>query len=761
MPPGILAQSSTEIMAERKTMTKKYHFQAFNGQTVELERGVDRIKIEAIGSDVFHIYSEKAADFPSYAVEKKPLPVALTEKTKGGRRCYYTDSIGISIEEDGLDFVDPKGKPICRTFRGEAKRPERLAPDFLELLVSEGHTVMVQPEPAEAEMSFWLEPKDRIYGLGDKTGGLNKRCYEYEMWNTDDPTPHEDNFKALYKSIPFLMVLKEDMAYGLFFDNHHKSYFDLGKWQSNCLHYEAEGGALDFYFFAGRDLKAVLTAYTGLTGRTPLPQLWTLGYHQSRWGYRTEQEMRELAANLRRCDLPCDAIHFDIDYMDGYRVFTWNRERYENAEKALADLKEMGIKAITIVDPGVKVDAGYAVYDEGLDKAYFAKDKNNLTYVNQVWPGDSVYPDFGRAEVRLWWGDLHRFLVDKGVAGIWNDMNEPASFNGPLPDDVVFYDEDKPSTHKAMHNVYGHNMTKATFEGLRRLTGERPFVITRACYAGSQKYAVVWTGDNHSLWSHLRLAIPQLCNLGMSGFPFSGTDVGGFGSDTTPELLIRWFQLGCFSPLFRNHSALATLEQEPWCFGEDVLAVLRRYIHLRYQLLPYFYDCFYRAAGDGLPVMRPLVLNYPFDPEVQEKNDQFMIGDALLVAPVVEQGAAKKLVYLPEGEWFDYWTKQKYSGQAYYIIDAPLSVCPLFVKSGTILPHYPVYPSVSERKDERLLLEVFGTEAEYVHYQDNGRDYGYEKGEYNLYRFTWQDGRLQTEMLHRGYREYGEIQGKG
>ncbi len=750
-------------------MTKKYQFQSFNGQTIELYQNSDniksdriqsdKIKIEAIGADIFHIYSERAADFPSYAVQNRPAPVKLTERIDGSQRCYYTDKIGVCIREDGgFDFVDGKGQPLCQSFRGPIKKPERLASDFFELLVSEGHTAMVQPEPAEVEIAFRLLPDDRIYGLGDKTGGLNKRCYEYEMWNTDDPTPHEDNFKALYKSIPFLMVLKKEAAYGLFFDNYHKSYFDLGKWQSDCLRYEAEGGALDFYFLAGPDLKAVLTAYTGLTGRTPLPQLWTLGYHQSRWGYRTEADMRSLAKNLRRYDLPCDAIHFDIDYMDGYRVFTWNKERYDSPEKTLADLKAIGIKAVTIVDPGVKVEAGYAVYDEGLAKAYFVKDKNNLTYVNRVWPGDAVYPDFGRDEVRRWWGGLHRFLLDKGVAGIWNDMNEPASFNGSLPDDVVFYDEDKPSTHKAMHNVYGHNMAKATFEGLRRLTGERPFIITRACYAGSQKYAVVWTGDNHSLWSHLRLAIPQLCNLGLSGFAFGGTDVGGFGSDTTPELLIRWFQVGCFSPLFRNHSALATLEQEPWRFGDQVLAILRRYIHLRYQLLPYFYDCFYRTAGDGLPVMRPLVLNYPFDPEVQQINDQFMIGDHLLAAPVVEQGATKKLVYLPAGEWFDYWTKEKYSGQAYYIIDAPLEVCPLFVKSGTILPLYPVYPLVSERKDERLILRVYGEEAEYVHYQDNGRDYGYEQGEYNLYYFSWRDGRLQTQMRHQGYRQYGEIE---
>ncbi|RRD95490.1 DUF5110 domain-containing protein [Clostridiales bacterium COT073_COT-073] len=736
-------------------MTLKH--QAFNGKILELKRNDEIIKVEAISSTALHIYSEKAENFPSYAVEVQPEIIDLTESEDKQGRLYHTGQIGFCLREDGsFVLMDAGNQVICAQYTGARKHKDALSDDFFKLLASEGHATEAEAKKAEVEIAFALEENDCIYGLGDKTGFLNKRGYEYEMWNTDDPSPQMDNFKALYKSIPFMMVLKENMAYGLFFDNHYKSYFDLGKRQADCFAYEAEGGALDFYFFAGQDLKEVLKQYTDLTGKTPLPQLWTLGYHQSRWGYRLESEIREIAENMRKHDLPCDAIHLDIDYMEGYRVFTWNEKRYQDPEKTLKDLKEMGIKAITIIDPGVKVDAGYQVYDEGLAKGYFATDKNNLTYVNQVWPGDSVYPDFGRRQVRQWWGDQHQFLLNKGVAGVWNDMNEPASFQGPLPDDVVFYDGEKPSTHKAMHNVYGHNMSKATFEGLKKLSKERPFVITRACYAGSQKYTTVWTGDNHSIWAHLQMAIPQLCNLGLSGFGFAGTDVGGFGSDATPELLARWYQVGCFSPLFRNHSALGTRDQEPWQFDQRTLDIARKYMKLRYELLPYIYDNFYQGMQSGLPVMRPLVLNYPFDQEVREKNDQFMLGENILVAPVVEQGVSRKLVYLPEGEWICYWSHKKY-GAGYHIVPAPLDICPIFIKSGSILPKYPVRLSVDKHKDDCLILEIYGDQAEYLHYQDNGCDYAYEKGEYNLYHFRYAEGKLITEMKQQGYKKYQDI----
>lgn len=654
-----------------------------------------------------------------------------------------------------VDFYDRFGDPLSLAYRGERKKSGEISLPALELLKKEGHAVSKVSVDYRIQELRSLDEDDYIYGLGDKAGGLNKRCYAYEMWNSDIPDPHEDCFKSLYKSIPFMLVSKYEGAYGIFFDNHNKTCFDLGKESEEYYWFGAEEGNLDYYFIAGDNLKEVITGYTYLTGRPPMQQLWTLGFHQSRWGYGSEKEIRGIAEEMRKNQLPCDCIHFDIDYMDHFKVFTWNQETYEDARKVISDFKDMGIKTVTIIDPGVKVEKGYNVYEEGMEQGCFARTPEGEVYVNEVWPGDAVYPDFGDPKVRRWWGKNHQFLVDMGVDGVWNDMNEPASFRGPLPDDVVFTDEDQESSHKHMHNLYGHNMAKAAYEGWKELTGKRPFVITRACYSGSQKYAVGWTGDNHSIWSHLRMAIPQMCNMGMSGMGFIGTDVGGFGSDCTPELFARWMQIGCFSPLFRNHCAQGQRMQEPWQFGEKVLAISRKYIRLRYALLPYIYDLMRESELTGIPMLRPLVLEYEKDEDVKNRNDEFMLGDRMLIAPVVEQGAREKLVYLPEGIWYDYWTGEEILGENFIIREAPLDVCPIYVKAGAVIPKYPIRMNVDEEKDDLLVLEMYPGKGCWRHYQDNGTDFAYRDGAYNEYEIKNDSGELNVQILHQGYKLYG------
>ena len=654
-----------------------------------------------------------------------------------------------------VDFYNSEGMPLSLACRSGRKRnSSEMNEAMLALLAGEGHKAEEVSGDYPVQELRALDEGDCIYGLGDKTGFLNKREYEYEMWNSDIPDPQEDNFKSLYKSIPFMMVLKENAVYGIFFDNHGKTYFNLGKENTDYYVLGADEGNLDYYFMAGESLKAVISDYTWLTGRAPMQQMWTLGYHQSRWGYESEEKIRDVAQKLAENKLPCDCIHFDIDYMDHYKVFTWNKDTYRDEKKVISDLKEMGIKAVTIIDPGVKVEKDYYVYEEGVKNGYFATTPEGEVYVNVVWPGDAVFPDFGNPKVRRWWGEKQKYLITLGVAGVWNDMNEPASFRGPLPRDVVFTDEDRISTHAWMHNVYGHNMAKATYEGWREFSGKRPFVITRACYSGSQKYAVAWTGDNHSIWSHLRMAIPQMCNLGMSGMNFIGTDVGGFGSDTTPELLIRWTQVGCFSPLFRNHCALGRRSQEPWQFGEEVLSISRKYINLRYELLPYLYDLMYETERTGIPMVRPLVLEYDRDENVKNRNDEFMLGDRMLIAPVVEQGAREKLVYLPAGVWYDYWTGERKEGESFFVRQAPLDTCPIYVKAGAVIPKYPVRMHVGPDKDDLLILEVYPGEGTYIHYQDNGEDFRYREGEFNEYKITNLDGGVEIQTLHKGYKDY-------
>lgn len=733
-----------------------------SGSKVRIQFENEVAEINALRDDIVNVFVPCwAPEHYSKAIEgNKEVPTAILVEKKEDAVLIETARLKVRVEDDlVVDFARVDGTPLMSTHRSGRTFDGAVSEQIRKILEAEGHdTSNMGAHHYQVEMVAQIDPEDDFYGLGDKSGFLNKKNYEYENWNSDIPQAHNEDYRALYKSVPFLMCRKKESTYGIFFDNTFHSYLNLGKENSQYFYYGADDGNLDYYFLGGSTLVELVQEYTYLTGTTPLPQLWTLGYQQSRWGYENAEEIREVARRYRELDIPCDVIHFDIDYMDGYRVFTWNEKDFGAAGELFAELGQQGYKAVTIIDPGTKLDENYFMYEEGKKNCYFATDTAGEIYVNEVWPGDATYPDFGRKEVRDWWGEHHRFLLDIGAGGIWNDMNEPASFRGELPKDVVFHDGERETNHAEMHNVYGHYMSKATYDGLRRISDKRPFVITRACYAGSQKYSTVWTGDNQSLWSHLQMLVPQMCNLGMSGFAFCGTDVGGFGADTTPELLTRWVEAACFSPLFRNHSSKGSRRQEPWLFDEQTVGIYRKYVKLRYQFLPYLYDLFYQGEQTGLPVMRPLVLHYEDDPETHNLNGEFLVGENLLVAPVLEQGAVKKMVYLPEGDWYDYWTGEKMSGGQYIIRDAPLDLCPIYVKAGSMIPMYDVVDYVGEKTYDTLYLLTMPGEASYEHFQDNGTDYAYRDGEYNLYGFSKDaDNVLQTEMLHENYPKYKSI----
>ena len=726
-----------------------------SGQQVQLEFEGSSAQVTAVTPKIMNVFCGlECPKHRSHAIEgekKQPVTLAVEERTDG--LWISTGQVQARVSDGFLvDFFDQAGEPVCEEYRDERKPLKRVSDEMLKMLESEGHEAA-----GRQEMSFEvvkkLQRSEHFYGLGDKTGFLDKRHYAYEMWNTDNPAPQVDSFQALYKSIPFFMSLTDNHVYGIFLDNSYKSVFNMGQESEEYYYFGAAAGNLDYYYISGETLVEVLAGYNYLTGTCPLPQKWTLGYQQSRWGYTTQEDVEEIASKMRALDIPCDSIHFDIDYMQDFKVFTWNEKRYHgDAAKYLRSLAERGFKPVTINDPGVKMEKGYSVYEEGVEQGYFAKTPEGEVYINAVWPGDAAFPDFGNPKTRKWWGDRHSFLLDKGVRGIWNDMNEPASFKGPLPDDVVFTDEDRETDHRRMHNLYGHLMAKATYEGLKKLDGRRPFVITRACYAGTQKYATCWTGDNHSIWAHLQMAIPQLCNLGLSGMPFAGTDIGGFGSDTTEELLLRWVQVGCFSPLFRNHSAMGCRQQEPWQFGERTVEIYRKYVKLRYHWIPYLYDLFWEEERTGAPILRPLVYHYEKDKTAQTCNDEFLFGESILVAPVVSQGTVKRMVYLPAGEWYDYWTGEKRAGESWIIRDAPIDICPIYVKAGSIIPTMKPMAYVGEKEQETLLLEVFPGRGQCDHYLDNGEDFAYREGRFHQYRFTVDDvGNVQGRMIHTGY----------
>ncbi|HSJ52704.1 MAG TPA: TIM-barrel domain-containing protein, partial [Anaerolineae bacterium] len=587
--------------------------------------------------------------------------------------------------------------------------------------------------------TFWtsrLVEAEAIYGLGEKAFGLNLRGRHLEMWNRDPETfrPGED---PIYFSIPLLIGLREGRAYGLFFDNPGRARLDLGRARHDQLRYEADEGELCAYLIGGPTLPDVLERYTALTGRAELPPRWLLGYHQSRWSYFPEAEVRSLAGEFRQRQIPCDAIHLDIHYMDGYRVFTWDRERFADPPGLLADLAREGFRTVCIVDPGVKAEPGYHVHDEGLMQDAFCHLPGGRLFRAPVWPGFCYFPDFTDPEVRRWWGELYRPLVKAGVDGFWNDMNEPAIFGGCMPSVVQHSYEGQGSAHGPIHNVYGMQMARASAEGLRRLRpGERVPLISRSGYAGLQRYAMVWTGDNHSSWAHLRLSVSMCLNLGLSGLPLCGPDVGGFAGDCTGELLARWTQAGALMPFFRNHSALGTDSQEPWVFGEPYESICRRWIELRYRLLPYVYTAAWQASQTGLPLMRPLVLAFPDDLRTYNLDDQFILGDALLAAPIGRPGQRSRRVYLPGGPWYDFWSDRRLSGEVE--VEAPLERMPLFVRAGSVLPLGPVLQHTGQWPPEALQLHIYPGNGESWLYEDDGHSLDYRSGKFQLSRFTCQ-----------------------
>ena len=700
------------------------------------------IYVEAVNSNCFRIYEERV--YNSFAVTDYTKGKLNAKKVDGG--VSITSSFGKVIIRDYLmmEFYDNNDNLLLKSNDSNFKRTY----ETNCLAQFEGHSVL-EEEKMKVRLLFDIKENELFYGLGDKTGWLNKRGYEYQNYNSDIPEPHVDSFRSLYKSIPFYLSLCDELTYGVFFDNTFRTNFDFGKF-NNILTIESIKGEIDFYFIYGNNLKEVVSNYTALTGRYPLPQRWSLGSHQSRWGYACKEHIDEVVNGYEENDIPLGAVHLDIDYMENYKVFTYSEKKYPKLREYIKSLNEKGVKVVTIIDPGVKVEEGYFMYDEAIKNGYAAT-KNGETYINAVWPGDSIYPNYLKEDTRLWWGDKTKILTDLGVSGIWNDMNEPASFKGPLPDDVEFFDEDNYYYHDEIHNVYGHLMSKATYDGLKKNTGLRPFVITRACYAGSQKYSTMWTGDNHSMWGHVQMAIPQQCNMGLSGLPFIGTDIGGFGGDSTAELMARWIEVGCFSPLLRNHSSTGTKRQEPWCFNDEVTKIYRKHVNLRYELIPYYYDLFHEHESNGLPIIRPTLLEFQSDKKLTNQNDQFMVGEYLLVSPVVLPGQEQKLVYLPDSEygWYDYFNGEKVSS-GYSIRSAKLNEVPLFVRGGSIIPTAKVTRNLEEDPQE-LILKCFPGEGNYTHYVDDYKTFNYQKGEYNKYLFTLKDDILEVKTLHDGY----------
>ncbi|HEY9848092.1 MAG TPA: glycoside hydrolase family 31 protein [Leptolyngbyaceae cyanobacterium] len=584
-----------------------------------------------------------------------------------------------------------------------------------------------------------IESDEHYYGFGERTGFLDKLAEVKTNW-TVDALDYGSLTDEMYQAIPFYIALRPHVSYGIFFNTTFWSQFDIGAEKPGVLKMETRGGELDYYIIYGPEPAQILDTYTQLTGRMPLPPKWSLGYHQCRWSYESEEVVRELASEFRKRQIPCDVIHLDIDYMRGYRVFTWSPKRFPDPAKLIDDLKQNGFKTVTIIDPGVKYEpeADYHVFDEGLKNDYFVRSADGKLFHGYVWPDKAVFPDFLRSDVRKWWGNLHKSLTDIGIAGIWNDMNEPALDDRPFgdPGNKIWFPFDAPqgdpaekTTHLETHNLYGLSMSKACYEGLQKLRStERSFVLTRSGFAGVQRWSSVWMGDNQSLWEHLEMSLPMLSNMGLSGVAFVGCDIGGFAGNATAELFARWMQMGMLYPLMRGHSAMSTARHEPWVFGEEVEKICQKYINLRYQLLPYFYTLFWQASTTGAPIWRPLVYHFPNDTKTYKIYDQVLIGDSLMAAPIYRPGIDRRSVYLPEGVWYDWWNGDRYEGPTHILANAPLETMPLYVRGGGIIPMAPVMQYVDERPLDRLTLRIWPGTNEWTMYEDDGHSFEYKTG---------------------------------
>ena len=649
----------------------------------------------------------------------------------------------------------------------------------LRVSIRDGHGVLIQEDAAPITFdgtSFRLHktmPTDEHYfGLGDKTGPLDRRNQAFTLWNTD-AYRFQESTDPIYKSIPFFMTFRAGVAAGVLLDNTWRSSFDFGKESPTSYSFGAVDGPIEYYVFLGPTPQEVETTYAWLTGKPPMPPRWMLGFQQSRYTYTPQSRLLEVGERLRADRIPADALYLDIGFQDKNRPFTVDQQAFPDLKGTLRKLQAMDFHTVAITDLHIAKapEQGYAPYDSGIAKDEFLHRSDGSIYVGSVWPGPSVFPEFTRPGARKWWGSLYKPLIEMGFAGFWNDMNEPSIFDSPtgtMPDDAVHRIEgsgfaSRTATHAELHNVYGMENSRATYEGLLRLEPDvRPFVLTRATYAGGQRYAATWTGDNSSTWNHLRMTSPMLKSLGLSGFSFSGADVGGFAGTATSDLLTKWIEVASFQPIDRDHTETGTGDQEPWVGGPEQEAIRRRFIEERYRLMPYLYTLADETARTGMPMMRPLFLDYPFATRDRHPIDndpgvdaEFLLGHDLLIAPSPYPEAPDSYtVEFPSRVWYDYWTGLPVSAPAMPKRDpnapvaavdgVPLSTqikpqldaLPVYIRGGAILPIAPLTQSTNEKPDGPLTVRVYvGDDCEGSLYDDDGKSFAYRSGSFLRMRF--------------------------
>lgn len=719
---------SPVIKGEPSPVGKVKASEPFNsGALLHFERA--SLELRFLAPDVLRVSWEPGDPPPPYALANSDWPeIAVESNSRDEGWEVSTETMRASVSSEGeIRFFDASGGLLRH--------------DLPPLVKTGGDDGIASSWTHRAS----LAPEERVYGLGEQAGPLNLRPGEYILWNTDPGGSYEPGDGPLYMPMPVYFGLHRRGTYLVFFENTYSGEISLAQMgEDGIAEISFTEGMLRYYFLPGPPERA-LSRFSTLTGNTPLPPRWALGYHQSRWGYKSEAEVREIADGFRERGIPLSSIHLDIDYMDDYRVFTVDTEDFPDLGSLSEHLRTEEVRLVTILDPGVKQDPNYEVYRSGLEENAFALLPDGGPAVGLVWPGWSLFPDFTDPDARAWWGEHYRLLLDSGIAGIWHDMNEPSCFSGwggltlPLPTRHRLEGEN--GDHRKAHNVYGLQMNRAGYDAQRRLAPERrPWQLSRSGWVGLQRYAWNWTGDTGSSWGALAMTVPTVLGLGLSGIPYSGPDVGGFSGNPDAELYIRWLQLAAFLPFFRTHAAVGTERREPWSYGEEHTGIARETIQLRYAMLPYWYTLAWETCQHGLPIVRPLWWSDPQDERLWDDAEAFLVGDALLAAPVLQKGAREKEINLPSGSWYHYWDNVLLHGPGHVQLDAPLERIPILVRCGSLLP--------LEENKTSLVLHLYlpedGQEVENSLYTDAGDGYG----EWRLDRFRVTRSGDQVDITH-------------
>lgn len=710
---------------------------SISGQQVKIKTANAFAEVTVYSPSVIRVRMDKhplPADF-SYAVIAKPLPTKAQITQNNSEITIVTDSLKMRIQKSpfAVSFFSPSGDVISEDEAG-------LGTSWI------GDEVTTYKK---------MQENERFIGLGEKTGNLDRKGEGYTNWNSD-VFGYATNRDPIYTTIPFYIGIHHHQNYGIFFDNSYQSDFNFGASNNRFSSFGARGGEMNYYFIYHPQMADIIRSYTSLTGRMPLPPLWSLGYQQNRYSYYPDTEVYRVAQTLREKKIPADGITLDIHYMDAYKLFTWNKDRFPNPAQLTSRLKDMGFRVTVIVDPGIKVEEGYHAYESGKKENIFIKYSDGQNYTGQVWPGWCHFPDFTSDKGRSWWKGQVKSYIRDGVSGIWNDMNEIATWGQKMPNNVIFDYEGHPTTHLQAHNIYGLQMARASYEGTREALQKRPFLLTRAAYSGSQRYSAVWTGDNRAEEDHMLLGVRLLNSLGVSGFPFTGMDVGGFTGNPSVSLYTRWMQIGAFIPYFRNHTGVNTKSAEPWAFGEEALEITRNYVNLRYHLLPYIYSTMYTASRTGVPVMRTLALQNTFDPQVYDTRfqNQYQFGDAYMIAPF-ESTKEFGSIYFPKGQWYNLYTDAVTTGGQDIITSLNIKTLPVYVKESSIVPMQSLVQSTREKPADTLFLHLYkGSQPNtFVYYEDDGESFSYEKGDYYERTITY-DPAQQTLTLQKPQGSY-------